>query len=407
MTGGSDKWTGTLTVIKIEEKKDTKLTCYDKSMVLGEKVTLEAKLQEKAFPYVDIKNAYVDLYIAGEWRCKALTDINGKASCNVPLPAKITSAGTYTIKAVFTATGDYNGSECTSTLTVTVKPECNEGVIVTVKDVPIEGLKVQYDHPGVFGCPWLPPDGEKVINQTDPVAVFSGIRTILPYGDKVCVRVVNMAGDVMSVTEPLTIPTTGCRSVTMYGYQGCKFRTRITTEPTYPAPGKSFTLKANLIINPAEPATEGMEVEFFKLVDKTEESLGRNLTDEDGIAVLSHAEPEAGTYKYIARYTGGNTYAEIKTVTVTEVPPVCPIFTSTAGTIVFTQLDTLRWFRDNKMPRFLSKAYYKVVPVTGRIASYSSSARFIIRNIAKVSIWAIQKRYSHVIKDDQRFGYMG
>jgi hypothetical protein len=296
--------------------------------------------------------------------------------------------------------------------TLTVKGECNEGVIVTVKDVPVEGLIVQASRHGdvVLGV-WTT-HVDKTITQDDPVAVFNDLRhTYLIPEDIWYVRVMNLTGEIMSIRDeknPVTIPSKGCASVTMYGYQGCKFRTRITTDPTYPAPGKSFSLKANLIINPAEPATEGMEVEFFKLVDKTEESLGRNLTDKDGIAVLSHTEPQAGIYMYLARYTGGNTYAEIKTVTVTEAPPVCPIFTSTVGTIVFTQLNTLRWFRDNKMPRFLSKAYYKAVPVTGRIASYSNSVRFIIRNITKISIWAIKQRYKlQEVKNDQRFEYLG
>jgi hypothetical protein len=60
------------------------------------------------------------------------------------------------------------------------------------------------------------------------------------------------------------------------------------------------------------------------------------------------------------------------------------------------------------MPRFLSKTYYKAVPVTGRIASYSNSVRFIIRNITKISIWAIKKRYNlREVKNDQRFEYPG
>jgi 5-hydroxyisourate hydrolase-like protein (transthyretin family) len=194
----------------------------------------------------------------------------------------------------------------------------------------------------------------------------------------------------------------------MYGYLGCKFRTRITAEPVYPKPGESFSLKAYLTINPATPATEGMEVEFFKLVDKTEESLGKNLTDADGIAVLSHAEPAEGTYQYLARYTLENTYAEIKTVKVTKAPPVCPIEISatgemcpiteaTQGTIVFTQLDTIRWYRDNCLPRSLVKMYYWLTPVTGRVAKYSRTARFIIRGLTKISIKAIEKRYGDVV----------
>ena len=212
----------------------------------------------------------------------------------------------------------------------------------------------------------------------------------------------------MSETGEINIPDEGCAGpITMHGWLGCKYRTRITTDPIYPAPGKNFTLKATLIENPGTLAGKDLEIEFFKLVDTTEQSLGKNLTNEHGVAVLSHAEPEAGRYKYFARYTGADTYAEIKTVTVREptcpiewgaIEEMCPIFTATQGTIIFTKLDTLRWFRDNHMPKTLVNAYYWLTPVTGRIAKYSRIARMIIRGLTEISIKLIEKRWGPQIQ---------
>lgn len=289
--------------------------------------------------------------------------------------------------------------------TLTVIKECDNGVIVTVKDVPAEGLWVLLYKKDIFGMWGVAPSMIKEVDASGPTAVFSGVGGMIPNAEDVLLRVQSKTtADFMSEKET-TAPKVGCASVTMYGYLGCTYRTRITADPAYPAPGKSFKLKATLIINPKERATEDMEVEFFKLVDGVENSLGTNLTNESGVAVLSHTEPEKGTYKYLARYTGGDTYAEIKTVTVREptcpieisaIEEMCPISTAMQGTIVFTKLDTLRWFRDNRMPKCLVKTYYWLTPVTGRIAKYSRTARFVTRGLTKVSIKAIERRYGWV-----------
>ncbi|GAI25374.1 unnamed protein product, partial [marine sediment metagenome] len=110
--------TCTLTV-KTPAKKDTKLKCENKTTDVGEKVTLEAKLEEKALPYYDIKNGYVKFYVNGAYKGGDYTDDNGK----VYLDYTPTTAGTFTIKVVFSATGNYNGSEDTCTLTVKVPPK--------------------------------------------------------------------------------------------------------------------------------------------------------------------------------------------------------------------------------------------------------------------------------------------
>ena len=131
--------TCTLTV-EAPPKKDTKLKCYNKSVEVNKKVTLEAKLEVATFPYVDIKNGYVKFYMNGAYQGGDYTDDNGKAYLDITP----TASGTYTIKAVFSAAGDYNGSEGTCTLTVTpplkkdTKIKCYDKTIEVNKTVTLE-----------------------------------------------------------------------------------------------------------------------------------------------------------------------------------------------------------------------------------------------------------------------------
>ena len=106
--------------LKGAPQKDTKLTCYDKETVVDTEVNLEAKLEEVAFPYIDIEYGNVKFYINNVYVGEDLTDDNGKAY--VPYTPPV--VGTFTIKAVFEADGDYNGSECTATLIVNPLPTC-------------------------------------------------------------------------------------------------------------------------------------------------------------------------------------------------------------------------------------------------------------------------------------------
>ena len=62
-----------LTVILVSEdvegKKSTKINCYSKQITYGQTVTLEAKLEEKSFPYYDIRNGDVNFYINSHFKC--------------------------------------------------------------------------------------------------------------------------------------------------------------------------------------------------------------------------------------------------------------------------------------------------------------------------------------------------
>jgi len=274
------------------------------------------------------------------------------------------------------------------------KEGCNEGVIVKVRDVPEEGLTVQAAPLVINACGWLT-TVNKTVTPDNPTAVFDDLRhaLLMPY-DKWCFRVLNSGGHTMSVrTEDnaVEIPSKGCATITMYGYLGCRYRTRITVNPPSPTVNQPFELRATLIINPGSLASENMEVEFFKVVDNKEIPLGKNLTNSEGVAVLVHSENKPGTYKYLARYTGADTFAEVKTVVVREREFICPILMATQGTIVFTKLDTLRYFRDNYMPKSLVKTYYSLAPFVSPIVERSRIVSFIIRELTRILIETIER----------------
>ncbi|GAI94534.1 unnamed protein product [marine sediment metagenome] len=105
----------TITLTPRVVKKDTKLKCENKTTDVGEKVTLEAKLEEKALPYYDIKNGLVKFYVGGAYVGYDYTDADGKAYVDYTP----TAAGTFTTKVVFEGAATYNRSEGTCTLTVT------------------------------------------------------------------------------------------------------------------------------------------------------------------------------------------------------------------------------------------------------------------------------------------------
>ena len=165
---------GTCTLTVTEPvKKDTRLTCYDKTTEKNVQVTLEAKLEEAAFPYNDIENGYVKFYMNNAYQGADYTDSNGKAYLNI-IP---TEAGIYTIKAVFEEAGDYNGSEGTCTLTVTepVKKDtrltCYDAETEEGSEATLEG-KLESKN-----LLWHDLEGKQVIFEIDTVDAIFGVIT--------------------------------------------------------------------------------------------------------------------------------------------------------------------------------------------------------------------------------------
>ena len=293
-----------------------------------------------------------------------------------------------------------------------ISVECDKGAIVTVKDVPTEGLRVQtaQDIP-LYGCNWSYDSREEMVSQDDPVAVFGNLYTDI-ISDKACFRVVTMdydliakTGYVLSITKGFVVPTVGCKPVAMLGYYGKPYRCRLTAEPSNPEPGVGFWLTAHLTVSPdGEAADPDLPITFYRVVGEIREQIGDvGLTDSTGVAKKAWSESVAGTYTYEAEYepTQNITFVEPVTVNVTkDACPInisaleeCPILKALQGTIVFTHLDTLRWYRDTKMSPTLVKSYYKLIPITGRIARHSRLARTIVRALSTFSIRSIERRW--------------
>jgi len=293
-----------------------------------------------------------------------------------------------------------------------ISVDCDKGAIVTVKDVPTEGLRVQtaQDIP-IYGCNWTYDSREESVDQANPVAIFDNLKVDI-ISDKSCFRVVTMdydliakTGYVISTKKGFEVPTSGCKSITMLGYDGKPYRCRMTAEPSNPEPGEGFWLTAHLTVSPEGKAADpDLPVTFYRIVGETREQIGNvGLTDSRGIAKKAWSESVAGKYTYEAEYdpTRNITFIEPVTINIAEKKcPIdisaleeCPILKALQGTIVFTHLDTLRWYRDTKMSPTLVKSYYKLIPITGRIARHSRLARTIVRALSTFSIRRIERRY--------------
>ena len=308
--------------------------------------------------------------------------------------------GEYDIKAVFDGDGRYNSSE-SGELGIEVKSKPDKGVIVTVRNVPAEGLTVEcgeYNRT-VKECQYVLFSEKKDVTPVNNVATFDlGWWT----ADHLCVRVLNRSGDVMDQEEDVT--ATPPQDVTLDGWLGRPYRSRIVTEPHTVEPDEGFTIKAYLYeVFTNEKMGENREVIFFRYTGDIREEIGAGLTDENGIARKAWSEAAEGTYEYEAEYdpVGKKTYPESGTVIITEKKcPIdisaleeCPILKALQGTIVFTHLDTLRWYRNEKMSPVLVKTYYKLIPITGRIARHSRLARTIVRALSTFSIRIIERRW--------------
>ena len=106
-------------------KKETRLECYDAETAEGSEATLEAKLEHKnLLLWHDLEGKQVNFEIDTVDAIFAnTTDADGIAT--VTFPAELVpAAGTYAFTATFIEDGDYYGSTCEGTLTVTPVGVC-------------------------------------------------------------------------------------------------------------------------------------------------------------------------------------------------------------------------------------------------------------------------------------------
>ena len=124
-------------------KKPTDLTCYNKSAKVGQSVDLEAKLEFGDYPYYPIEDEWIYFYVDGNYAGRDKTDANGIAKVSYT-PS---SAGTYTIKAVYKGSSKYYVDSDTATLTVTAPThKCNQPVkVIDPAGNPIEDATVSID----------------------------------------------------------------------------------------------------------------------------------------------------------------------------------------------------------------------------------------------------------------------
>lgn len=334
----------------------------------------------------------------------------------VPWTPIANDIGEYNIKAVYGGNG-YNPSE-SGELSIEVKSKPDKGVIVVVREdhIPDEKLKVQVGEYALGRCCYTPvvcAVDEAEVDPDNNTVTFelTGIEWKLT--KRVCVRTLNQAGEVMDEVKNCVIEPPSTQH--LKGWLGRPYRSWISVEPTHPGLGEGFVLKAHLrSVYTDIPLGEGVEVTFFRITDTTPEEIGTGLTNEYGVAPKSWSETldegvSSKTFKYEAEYDpiGKKTYPEPATVIVTVTKPTCPIDISSLeecpimkalqGTVVFTHLDTLRWYRDTKMSPLLVNTYYRLIPITGRIARYSRISRLIVRAISTISIRGIERKYGHSI----------
>lgn len=338
------------------------------------------------------------------WTCGTQPD--GGLVCSHTI--KEEHVGEYKLQAKLRGDEQYNES-ASAKLDIVVTKAPERGVNVVVRNVPGAGLNVLLTtyNPYLKRCEW--------VLRTETITIYTDLESAMfaldpekKIFDLVCIQVKNMAGALMGEKKNVSVPKTGTVTVHMDGWNGCKYRARLSVTPSYPKPGDPFTLQARLVVNPETPAGENMDVQFYEIVNDTRTQVGApRRTDEKGIAYLTQTKAEEGKYTYEAEYAYEDTFCESIPVTVTEKPPECPIsisalekcpiMTALQGTVIFTHLDTLRWYRDFHMHPALVKTYYWLIPVTGRIARCSRIARIVVRAISAFCIHKIEKRYGSVI----------
>ena len=390
------------------------------TLFVGTKYTIEAWLCTKAFLGVGgcnsipfTKGCADGAEVAGgvlklvknstELAHSGNTDSKGLAGSFYWTPTA-SNAGSYNVKLKFAGITGYNACE-SNDIAIEVQSKPDRGVIVTVRDVPAEGLTVQVGEYNRFAV-WPIPDCWQLFSETKDVTPESTVVTfdLAAYtAEHLCVGVLN--SDNVMMDQEKNVTSTPPANVTLEGWLGRPYRSRITTNPHTVKPDEGFAIEAHLFhVFTNEKMGSSREVTFYRYnAADTREEIGTGITDENGVAKRVWQESEVGTYEYEAEYDpGGNrTFPETGTVIVSEAKcPIdissletCPILTALQGSMVFPHLDTLRWYRDTKLSPALTKAYYSLIPITGRIARHSRLARLIVRALSTFAIRRIERRW--------------
>ena len=205
---------------------------------------------------------------------------------------------------------------CSSPITVKVK-KIDKGFKVLIKDPPPSGsLKVYY----LVVPTWKLLKTYSVTENTTELLIPVNLHTKYKF------ELYDDSGYLLYSKE-VDAPDKGVVEITLYGWRGCHWRATIVEAPSKVKSGESFRLKARLFKTPDKPVGEGYSVVFYKKIGEKEQSIGKNVTDENGYAVITTSETlpkdkEKLDVEYYATYEHEKTYAEsvIVTVVSTEAP---------------------------------------------------------------------------------------
>ena len=185
-----------------------------------------------------------------------------------------------------------------------VEKACDQGFRVTVKNIPETGLKVQCAK-SMFGF-W-----DKFVTPEEPTITFDEQDGLIG-GAVTYIQVLTLDNYILDKTENITAPSTGCKSISLNGWNGCKWYT-LLTGPSEVLLNKSFQIKAILKEIPLKLPGADYEIEFYE--GSLEGTLiWTTITDENSTALCNvPAKVTLGTYKYFAKYRDASTYCEPKT----------------------------------------------------------------------------------------------
>jgi len=215
-------------------------------------------------------------------------------------------------------TVEYTGIDVSKKITVT--EAIQRGLRVTIVDPPENGkLNVCMEVAGLtISCITI---FEKDINKST-TTVDVPLGWTVTSGSPLLVRLYDNTNFLLYQKE-VTAPSSGVRTVTVYGFNGCHYRTVTSASATSVTSGNPIRLEAILYQVPDKPVGEGYEVNFYMRESGQSgwKLIGTNITNQDSkayyqtVVTLGEGEDEK-TYEFIAAYKNENTYSEGCTVTV-------------------------------------------------------------------------------------------
>jgi len=249
--------------------------------------------------------------------CEGILSLEGCATGTFSFP----SEGTYKLTAKFEDTTNETYKTSTTDVVKNLKIEkvvCDQGVIVTVDDVPEDGVFVQGARPApLLGCKheslYLGAFKKKVMPD-NPIITYDKRLPLMERpapGDKYCFRVIDEEGYILDYTkEKITIPNSSCKNITLKAWNGAHWYTILTYTPKPALIDQPFEVTATLKETPPDqPAGAGHTIHFYEdSLDGT--PVHESLTDENGVAHFPTSKAIAGTYKYFAVLKDYHTYID-------------------------------------------------------------------------------------------------